>query len=260
MTQFECAEDQVCNANSESDKCITCSDGCLDGQCQGCEIGSGPCCDDNGQIKAETEVCDQGTDFQCSGTGCGDDVQKQAWTKYCDGVTNLCEGSKIPEDWELDTDCESEALCQEQTDDKPICAPCSYVCHEGVCKDCVPNSNACCDSQGVFILSASACGDPTDTECSDPDTCDGAGTCLFNHGPSGAPCEDQGIVCLENDTCDGSGQFTNNGYSPLGAPCGDQTDTDCNKPNTCNGKPDPVRYRLPLFCWYEKKFCMYWRH
>ncbi|HZO13945.1 MAG TPA: hypothetical protein VFB62_11825 [Polyangiaceae bacterium] len=43
-----------------------------------------------------------------------------------------------------------------------------------------------------------ACGDPEMTECSEPDTCDGAGTCLPNHGRDGVPCAS---LCSDNPQC-----------------------------------------------------------
>jgi len=44
------------------------------------------------------------------------------------------------------------------------------------------------------------CGDPTDDDCTDPDICDGAGTCLDNHESDGTLCDD-GDVCNVGETC-----------------------------------------------------------
>ena len=38
------------------------------------------------------------------------------------------------------------------------------------------------------LPAGTACGDDSTTECSGADTCNGAGTCLPNHEPAGAPC------------------------------------------------------------------------
>ncbi|UCF33526.1 MAG: VCBS repeat-containing protein, partial [Phycisphaerales bacterium] len=46
----------------------------------------------------------------------------------------------------------------------------------------------------------SSCGDPTDDDCTDPDTCDGAGVCLPNHVLDGSVCDD-GLFCNEGETC-----------------------------------------------------------
>ena len=51
---------------------------------------------------------------------------------------------------------------------------------------------------------ATACGDPSDTDCDDPDTCDGAGNCDDNYVPPGTACTDDGNVCTD-DVCDGTG-------------------------------------------------------
>jgi hypothetical protein len=44
------------------------------------------------------------------------------------------------------------------------------------------------------------CGDPTDDDCTDPDTCDGAGTCLPNHAMDGTDCDD-GQFCIVGEAC-----------------------------------------------------------
>jgi formylglycine-generating enzyme required for sulfatase activity len=73
-----------------------------------------------------------------------------------------------------------------------------------------------------------------DSECTDPDTCDGAGTCLPNHANSGASCGDIDIPCHIDDTCDGGGNCFDNGYSAPGTPCGEDG-IFCNGVETCNG-------------------------
>ena len=45
-----------------------------------------------------------------------------------------------------------------------------------------------------------ACGDPSDTDCDNPDACDGLGRCAENWEPDGTPCDD-GDECTENDEC-----------------------------------------------------------
>ena len=62
-------------------------------------------------------------------------------------------------------------------------------------------SSAGCDSATVTVIPhGGACGDPADTDCDNPDTCDGAGNCVDNHEPDTAVCED-GVFCNGIDTC-----------------------------------------------------------
>jgi hypothetical protein len=56
-----------------------------------------------------------------------------------------------------------------------------------------------------------ACGDDSDTECTNPDTCSAEGVCLDNHEPMGAACGDQGLTCTFDDECDGVGACVDNG-------------------------------------------------
>src|SRR5690606_7446020 len=64
------------------------------------------------------------------------------------------------------------------------------------------------------------CGDPTESECDAPDTCDGLGACLPNFAPVETPCGDPDeTACDAPDTCDGDGQCAPN-LAPADTPCG----------------------------------------
>jgi hypothetical protein len=77
-----------------------------------------------------------------------------------------------------------------------------------------------------------ACGDPSDTDCDNPDSCDGGGICLINNEPDGTPCTDDGNACTD-DICDTG--LCDHPYWPEGHSCGDGSDTDCTDPDTCDG-------------------------
>lgn len=78
------------------------------------------------------------------------------------------------------------------------------------------------------------CGNNADTECTNPDSCDGAGNCAANNEPPGAPCGVPTVTdCDGADTCDGGGSCADN-LEPLGTPCGDGSDTECTDPDTCD--------------------------
>lgn len=73
----------------------------------------------------------------------------------------------------------------------------------------------CCSSTCQFEGSGSPCGDATDDECTNPDTCDGAGTCQDNHEPAGVPCTADTDICTR-DVCDGEGTCAHN-ETPAGS-------------------------------------------
>lgn len=103
------------------------------------------------------------------------------------------------------------------------------------CDDGNTADGDCCSSTCQFEPAPSPCGDGSDSECTNPDSCDGAGTCLANDEPSGANCGDAGSACVVQDTCDGAGGCTDNGFVAAGDACGDASNTDCTDPDTCDG-------------------------
>src|SRR6185295_6457188 len=68
-----------------------------------------------------------------------------------------------------------------------------------------------------FEASGTACGNPADTSCSNPDTCDGFGLCMTNDESAGTGCSD-GDPCTANDQCNGSGAC-NSGAPTVCGPC-----------------------------------------
>ncbi|UCF35135.1 MAG: hypothetical protein JSV78_07485 [Phycisphaerales bacterium] len=106
------------------------------------------------------------------------------------------------------------------------------------CDDADPCTlNRCVNEQCVYppASAGTACGDPTDDDCTNPDSCDGAGQCQANHAPAGTPCGSQADdECTAPDTCNGEGICLAND-APVGTACGDPTDNDCTDPDTCDG-------------------------
>ena len=137
-------------------------------------------------------------------------------------------------------DCDEEETC---TGNSPVC-PDDEMVPAGT--ECRPAVNACdtaelCDGVNpdcpadAFEPPGTPCGDPSDTDCTDPDGCDGAGTCLPNDEPPGTACGNpEDNECTDPDTCDGAGTCQAND-APPGTPCGDGSDTQCTDPDTCNG-------------------------
>lgn len=80
-----------------------------------------------------------------------------------------------------------------------------------------------------------ACGNPANSQCDRPDSCNGAGVCLTRLEPSGTACGSAtNTECNAADTCDGAGACQTN-IRPIGFPCGSAADTVCDNPDTCNG-------------------------
>ncbi len=101
------------------------------------------------------------------------------------------------------------------------------------CTDDVCNPSGAVDHPLLPV--GSACGDPGNTECDDPDTCNSAGLCLENLAPIGFACGDPAdSQCNGADTCNGVGQCQTN-IAASGSPCGDPANTGCTDPDTCDG-------------------------
>ncbi len=116
-------------------------------------------------------------------------------------------------------DCVIDGICYAEGDFNPA----------NECEQCLPDISS---SDWSPALKGTACGDPTDTECNSPDSCDGAGNCEANLKPDGSACTDDGNDCT-TDVCQAGDCAHPN--RPFGSPCGSPADTDCDNPDTCNG-------------------------
>ena len=100
------------------------------------------------------------------------------------------------------------------------------------------------------------CGNPANSQCDRPDSCDGAGNCLARLEPNGAPCgSDINTDCNGADTCNGAGVCLTN-IRDNTTPCGDPSSGPCDDPDKCNGlgtcltnnKPNGVPCNTGQFC------------
>jgi hypothetical protein len=82
-----------------------------------------------------------------------------------------------------------------------------------------------------------ACGDPTDNVCNNPDHCSGTdGSCVNEVEPATTPCGDGEGECTNADFCNpATGLCQDNGYKSVETACGDPTDNVCNNPDHCSG-------------------------
>ena len=160
-------------------------------------------------------------------------------------------------------DCLIAGVCYEEGDLNP----------ENDCQACIPDlsstqwsnrlEGSTCEWDGPGGLDGTA-----ETDCDNPDACDGAGECENNFKPDGIACSDDGPPhneCTRNlcagglcthppesaglacdfpgegepdcdnpDTCDGGGLCAENLEPPL-FPCGDTSETQCDNPDICDG-------------------------
>ena len=144
--------------------------------------------------RASVDLCD--AEEYCTGTGefCPEDVLKGP-SVVCRAVAGNCDyeekctgtGTACPEDV-VET---SGVTCR---------APTEFCDLEETCD----GSNGACPTD-TFKDSGTPCGSSSDTQCDNPDTCNGNGACQENHENSSIPCDDSDS-CTNPDLCDGGGE------------------------------------------------------
>ncbi len=102
---------------------------------------------------------------------------------------------------------------------------------ENDCLACIPEIST---TEWSERPEGSSCGNLQDTDCDSPDACDGDGHCEVNYKPDNTLCSDEagGNVCTFNLCDDGA---CTHPPVPVGVPCGDTTDRQCDGPDQCNG-------------------------
>lgn len=101
------------------------------------------------------------------------------------------------------------------------------------------------------VQTGAPCNSPVDTDCDNPDTCDGLGTCLNNFLPPGTPCGNHDVTtCTGADTCNGAGACAPN-HAPDGTECSDGlncTEADACAGGACVGGETPCAQPELPFC------------
>jgi len=82
----------------------------------------------------------------------------------------------------------------------------------------------------AYEPAGTACGDPSDSVCDNPNTCNATGFCLDNFEPTTTLCRDDAGDCDVPEYCDGGGSCPANAYEPAGTACGDPSDSVCDNP------------------------------
>ena len=204
----------------------------------------GFCCD--GPCTGSCEVCNAaGSEGVCSPapveTVCREAAGGCDVAEMCDGASRFCPPNKVALAGtvcrEAQGECEVDVMCDGKTLDCPedIYADTDVDC--GEIDACTQGGK--CDGAGgcipIYQEPGFACGDDGDSLCDKPDTCDGAGNCLANFVASGTECtEHPGNPCFSVGQCNDTGQCVGYGFRGEGALCGDETETTCDKPDTCD--------------------------
>lgn len=131
--------------------------------------------------------------------------------EFCDGTNIGCGPDRLEV---------SGVVCRPAADACDVPETCS-----GFVATCPPDT---------FAGAGNPCGDPSDTECDNPDSCDGAGRCVSNAEPTTVECSEATEECLLPARCDGEGACSGGGLAPVGTPCGSAESTSCDAPDSCN--------------------------
>ncbi len=255
----ECVNQDTCRAGTCEDNgyqppTTACGDGsdteCTNpdscdgtGTCLDNHVADGSSCGETGSECVNQDTCRAGTcednGYEPSTTACGDPTATECTNPdSCDGA-GVCLDNHISPGAACGDGTSDECTDPDTCDGAGVCQD-NHVADGSLCgdtgTDCI-NQDTCragtCEDNG-YQPSTTACGDPSDTECTDPDTCDGAGGCQDNHITDGSFCGDVGTECTNQDTCR-AGSCEDNGFQPIDTACGDGFDTECTNPDTCDG-------------------------
>ena len=206
--------------------------------CQGGEIVyliPPPDCDDG--LTCTTDSCNEAMDLcantinagQCLVTGvcypiaslnplndceaCNPFVNQTGWSLRPPG--GAC-GNQNATDCDNADTCDGAGNClSNPVTDGTLCSTDGNDCSDDVC-----NSAVCTHPPKLM---GATCGDPADTVCTEPDLCDGAGTCLGNHATNGTACDDA-LFCTPASSCS-DGQCQGIGSICGNLICDEVTDT-----------------------------------
>jgi hypothetical protein len=263
----------ACSGNGTGE--CTSADTCLTGACNNNDVAAGTSCFDTAPpstgdcLDAQCNgsgTCDQGFANETNGTGCDNGL-------FCDGTetctTGTCTNSSGDPCPGPDNDVDCSESCDESSDtctandaDGTTCRPdageCDVqeTCLAGLCPadafepavitPCGSNADTdCtnpdfCDGLGTCLandeINGFPCGDPTLDTCTSPDTCDGSGTCLDNHQPTSTVCRPLAIgsSCDVVENCDGAGNCPADGFEPSTTTCR-ASGGDCDVAEACTG-------------------------
>ena len=241
-------------------------------QCGNGIIESGEVCDDGNNVDGDgcsfnclsSEVCPDGIINQVTGEECddGNSDNHDACLNTCelaacgDAVIRIgleqCDDGNLDETDACLSNCTS-ASCGDGFTQVGVeeCDDGNFINGDGCSDTCTSESISECTGQ----LAGTPCGDAP-MECTNQDTCDGAGSCVANgYKSAGTSCGDpSSTACTNPDTCDGAGSCYSN-HVPPGISCGDPSSTQCTNPDTCDGAGSCYSNHVPLGTLCEGGFC-----
>lgn len=173
----------------------------------------------------------------CETVNCNDN--NRCTDDSCDSHTGLCAHTPAPAGQSCGATSGDVCDLTDRCDGAGTCVvnqvadgtPCSEVDSECDLQDTC--QGGVCTDNGV-VAAGVACGDSGFGSCDASDTCNGFGLCDAHHLPDGTACGDAGSQCVNADACL-DGICHDNGFPAAGTVCGDASDTECTKPDTCNG-------------------------
>lgn len=145
-----------------------------------CQCTSGVCCD-GCSYRPSSYQCDTITQYRCSSTSCGGDVQSRSAPKYCSGSASTCSGTTgTYSSWTTEMDCPSDMRCDSSdyscTSEGCDCTCTSWV-NTGICdysQSCMTQIRECpnnCDSESRCVYNSSCVGCTNDCSYSGQTSC-----------------------------------------------------------------------------------------
>ncbi len=239
-----CDGNGTCDINNEATGLVCTDDGndctndrCNSGNCTHPNKTQGTACGSTGNTDCDNpDTCNAGgvcqSNNESNGTGCipdandcTDDVCQGGFCTHDNSVVGTACGSIGDTDCTNPDSCDGAGVCLDNDElDGTVCIDDGNDCTRDVCQA------ASCSHP--FEATGTACGDMSDTQCTNPDTCDGLGVCLNNHEPAATSCGDPAdTICTNPDSCDGSGNCLDR-HEANGTSCDDTL--FCNGDDACN--------------------------
>jgi hypothetical protein len=226
------AADTACPADSVADTGTPCGD-LTDSVCDNPDTcdGSGNCLQN---LEPMTIICradagDCDVPEYCDGKGsCPEDSFESGGTACGNGSDTICDNP--------DT-CDGSGTC------RPNYESATTTCREdaGECDVAERCDGAGACPKDGFEPEGTNCGNPGDGLCDKQDKCDGSGSCLDKVEPETTLCRAAADECDVDEYCDGAGSCPENAFQPVTTPCEDGNDCtaftgEAGTPDACNGE------------------------
>ncbi|MBW1809416.1 MAG: DNRLRE domain-containing protein [Deltaproteobacteria bacterium] len=226
-----------------------------------CDVNSGDCVNDptamaGVECRAVAGICDaaeacDGVNSDCPVDGYADPGTPCRNEVFCDGLetcdsagacqpgSDPCIGLTCDEANQRCVGCVEDAQCpscQECDEGTSTCLDQAELsdlkedCPEAECMTGTCNGLGACG----FLFEGTPCGDSSDGECDNADTCDGSGTCLQNHEPVGMACRASAGICDVAELCDGTSAACPADVYDTGTECGPAAGL-CDLAEVCDG-------------------------